>query len=133
MSNVIETCQRLLAAINAHDSEAIAALLCSDHRFVDSLGAVASGREVLREGWRAYFRMVPDYRIEVEHTLVEEPHVVFIGRARGTYTSDGALRAENAWTTPTALHAVVRDALVAEWHVYADNEPIRRCMARTQP
>jgi uncharacterized protein (TIGR02246 family) len=130
MPDAVETAQRLLAAINSHDAEAIAALLSPDHRFVDSLGTVASGREMLREGWRQYFRMVPDYRIEVEHTLADGAQVVFLGRARGTYSSDGTLHAENAWTTPAALRALVREALVAEWQVYADNEPLRRCMAR---
>jgi len=30
-----------------------------------------------------------------------------------------------AWTVPTAWRAVVRNGQVAEWQVYADNEPLR--------
>jgi len=131
MLDPLQTARQLVAHINAHDVDAIAGLLTSDHRFVDSLGAVAVGREVLREGWRQYFRMVPDYRIEVERTLVDGPHVVLVGVARGTYTTDGTLEAANAWSTPAALRALVREALVAEWQVYADNEPMRRLMPRT--
>jgi len=33
-------------------------------------------------------------------------------------------------STPAALRALMRGTLVAEWQVYADNEPIRRCMQR---
>jgi len=131
MHSPLQTAQQFVAHINSHDLDSIAALLTSDHRFVDSLGSVAVGREALREGWRQYFRMVPDYRIEVEQTFVDGPHVVLVGVARGTYTTDGTLHAANAWSTPAALRALVREALVAEWQVYADNEPLRRCMQRT--
>jgi hypothetical protein len=77
----------------------------------------------------AQLLMAPDYRIGVERVLAEGPRVVLLGVARGTYTSDGTLRARNGWSTPVALRALLRGTLVAEWQVYADNEPIRRCMA----
>jgi uncharacterized protein (TIGR02246 family) len=129
MLNAIQTVQRLVAQIKSHDVDAIAALLTPDHRFVDSLGGVTQGRDALRAGWRQYFRMVPDYQIEVERTLADGPHVVLLGSARGTYTTDGTLRAQNAWSTPAAFRALIREGLVAEWQVYADNEPMRRRMA----
>jgi uncharacterized protein (TIGR02246 family) len=129
MLNATQTVQRLVGHINSHDADAIAALLTSDHRFVDSLGGVTQGREALRAGWRQYFRMVPDYQIEVEHTLADGPLVVLLGVARGTHTTDGTLNAQNAWSTPAALRALIREGLVAEWQVYADNEPRRRRMA----
>jgi hypothetical protein len=74
--------------------------------------------------------MVPDYRIDVDRILADGPHVVLLGMARGTYTSDGILRPYNAWSTPGAWRASIADALIDEWQVYADNDPIRRCMAR---
>ena len=37
--------------------------------------------------------------------------------------------AENAWKTPVALRAFAEDGKVADWRVYADNEPLRRLMA----
>jgi len=51
-----------------------------------------------------------------------------LGKARGTYSSDGELKAENRWETPAAWRAVVEGGLVAEWRVYADNEPMRKLM-----
>jgi hypothetical protein len=54
--------------------------------------------------------------------------VVVIGQAQGTWSADGSLHARNAWVTPAAFRAQVRNALIAQWQVYADNEPIRRCM-----
>jgi SnoaL-like domain len=129
MPNATHTAQRLVELINSHNVDAIAALLTSDHRFVDSLGNVTHGREALRAGWRQYFRMVPDYQIEVERTLTDEPHVVLIGIARGTYSPDGTLQPQNVWSTPVALRALIHEGLVAEWQVYADNQTMRERMA----
>jgi uncharacterized protein (TIGR02246 family) len=115
-------------AINRQDVEGLAGLMTEGHRFVDSLGNVVEGREKMRAGWAAYFRMVPDYSIAVEESYCDDPVMVMLGMVQGTYSSDGELRAENRWETPAALRAVVEDGKVAEWRVYADNEPIRRLM-----
>jgi ketosteroid isomerase-like protein len=127
-SGAVQAAQQLVSAINVHDVDALAALLTPEHRFIDSLGTVVVGRDALREGWRQYFRLVPDYHIEVERVLGDGPHVVLLGSAHGTYTTDGTLEARNAWRTPGAWHALVHEGLIAEWQVYADNEPLRRCI-----
>ena len=49
-----EVAEQFVAAINAHDLEGIASLMTSDHRFIDSLGAVVEGRDAMREGWKFY-------------------------------------------------------------------------------
>ena len=116
--------------INAHDLDGLAALMTEDHRFIDSLGTEFSGREAMKEGWRHYFEMTPDYRIDVTESLCNGEVVVLLGWARGTYTSDGTLDPENAWQTPAAWRGRINGGEVAEWQVYADNEPIRRCMSK---
>jgi uncharacterized protein (TIGR02246 family) len=113
-------------AINRQDAEALAGTMTDEHRFIDSLGNAVAGREAVRKAWQGYFRMVPDYSIAIEETLVDGQVVLMLGMAQGTYSPDGRLRPENRWETPVALRAVVEDGLVAEWRVYADNEPIRR-------
>ena len=113
-------------AINRQDVEALAESMAAEHRFIDSLGGVLAGREKVQTAWAAYFRMVPDYAIAVEETLCDGPVVVMLGVARGTYAPDGQLREENRWETPAALRAFIEDGKVAEWRVYADNEPIRQ-------
>jgi ketosteroid isomerase-like protein len=118
-----------LRAINRQDVDALIALMTPGHRFVDSLGNVTEGREKLREGWAAYFRMVPDYAIAIEETYPSEGAVVMLGVAQGTFTRNGALHSENRWQTPVAVRALVENGMVAEWRVYADNEPIRKVMA----
>ncbi len=127
-----------IRAINRQDVDRLVELMSPAHRFTDSLGTVVAGREKMRAGWTAYFRMVPDYAIAIEEFYPGgaptdrsgDPVIVMLGIAGGTYTCDGSLHPENHWQTPIAIRAVVEDGLVAEWCVYADNEPIRRLMAR---
>jgi uncharacterized protein (TIGR02246 family) len=120
-------------AINRRSPEEIAALMTEDHGFIDSLGNRVAGRDRMRHGWRGYFSMVPDYTITVTETLADGPVVVMLGSAQGTYSSDGTLKPENRWQTPAAWRALVRESSIAEWRVYADNEPVRRIMASTRP
>jgi uncharacterized protein (TIGR02246 family) len=116
-------------AINRQSPEEMAGLMTEDHVFIDSLGTRVAGREQMKKGWQGYFSMVPDYNITVDETFIDGSVVVLVGAAQGTYSAGGRLQPENKWQTPAAWRAVVRGSLVAEWRVYADNEPIRRIMA----
>jgi ketosteroid isomerase-like protein len=109
--------------------------MTEDHVFIDSLGMRVAGRQQMVKGWQAYFSMVPDYRITIDEIFASEDVVVMLGSAQGTYTSGGPLQPENKWRMPAAWRAVVRGPLIAEWQVYADNEPIRQIMraGQTQP
>jgi len=123
--------ESFVRAINRHDIEELALLMSAEHRFVDSLGNVVSGREKMRAGWAGYFRMVPNYSIAVEECFREGPVVVLLGVAEGTYAPDGTLKPDNHWSTAIALRARVEDGLISEWRVYADNEPIRERMRKS--
>lgn len=116
-------------AISRQDVAALAELMTEQHRFIDSLGNVVEGREKMRAGWAGYFRMVPDYTVTIEETYSVRSVVVMVGSAQGTYAPDGKLLPENRWRTPAAFRAVTEDGKVAEWRVFADNEPIRKLMA----
>ncbi len=139
----VEVTRRFVAAINRQDVNALAELMTPDHRFTDSLGNTVRGRESMREGWKLYFQMVPDYQLKIEETYVNELAVVMLGIAGGTYSHgfesvratgmpivlpDGTSKVLNKWQTPAAVRARIEDGLVAEWRVYADNEPIRKLM-----
>jgi uncharacterized protein (TIGR02246 family) len=122
--------QAFVEAINRQDVDALAELMTPRHCFVDSLGGVTEGRDTMRAGWVGYFRMVPNYTIEIKDTYREGQVVVMLGVVGGTYAPDGRLSDENRWQTPAALRAVIEDGKVAEWRVYADNEPIRQLIAK---
>jgi uncharacterized protein (TIGR02246 family) len=122
--------QAFVRAINRHDPDVLAELMTEDHSFIDTLGNTVRGRDKMRAGWGDYFRMVPDYSIAVEETYGAGPVVVLLGMAQGTYAPGCRLKDESRWQTPAAIRAFIEDGKVAEWRVYADNEPIRRLMAR---
>jgi ketosteroid isomerase-like protein len=122
--------QAFVRAINRQDVAALAALMAPEHRFVDSLGNVIAGREKMRAGWAGYFNMVPDYSIAEDEIFCDGSVVVLLGVAQGTYAPAGELKPENRWKTSVALRAQVENDLVAEWRVYADNEPIRELMRK---
>jgi uncharacterized protein (TIGR02246 family) len=126
--SVIAAAQAFVRAINRQDVAALAELMSPDHRFTDSLGNVSEGREKMRAGWTAYFRMVPDYSLAIEEFNANGPAVLMLGVAQGTYSADGTLKEENRWRTPAALRAMVEDGLISEWQVYADNEHLREKM-----
>lgn len=124
--------QAFVRAINRQDADALADLMSPGHRFIDSLGNIVEGREKMRAGWSGYFHMVPDYTLAIEETYADGPAVLMLGEAQGTFSRDGKVDPENRWHTPIAIRALIEDSLIAEWRVYADNEPIRRLMAKNQ-
>ena len=98
-----EVAQQFVIAINAHDVEKLAALMTSDHRFIDSLGAAVEGRDAMREGWRFYFNMVPDYNLDISRSFVAQDgkvEAMLVGVASGSYWSNGLKRPNSAWSTP---------------------------------
>ena len=122
---------QFVTAINAHDVDRLTSLMTSDHRFIDSLGAAVEGRDAMREGWTFYFGMVPDYRLDISRAFVAEDgkaEVILVGVASGSYWSNGIKRPDSSWSTPAAVRASIWKGQVAEWQVYADNEPIREQM-----
>jgi ketosteroid isomerase-like protein len=126
-----KTAEQFVTAINAHDVECLATLMTSDHRFIDSLGAVVQGRDSMRDGWKFYFAMVSDYHLDISRFFSAEAaknETMLVGVASGSYWSDGIKRPNSRWSTPVALRVMVRDGQIAEWQVYADNEPIRQQM-----
>jgi ketosteroid isomerase-like protein len=129
----IEIVLSFVDRINAHNVEGICALLTPDHVLVDSLGSKFSGVENLRKGWASYFTWFPDYAISHEDILGSGQIVLLTGSARGTYAVGGKLPKENYWEVLAAWKAVIRNNQIAEWHVYADNQPARKIMGQTNP
>ncbi len=126
----IDLFHEFVNAINEHDVPKLCRLMSEDHVFIDSLGTESRGRNYMRLGWVAYFRMVPDYRIELRQQLADGENVLAHGQAYGTFTSDGHLHRGNRWSVPSAWRAMIEEQHVALWQVFADNEPIRTLMRK---
>ncbi|HXX17556.1 MAG TPA: nuclear transport factor 2 family protein [Candidatus Eremiobacteraceae bacterium] len=122
-----------LEAINSGDANKICALITEDHVFVDALGNKVQGKEAMRKAWAGYFQWFPDYRVSHEEILSDGSLVAAFGSAEGTYALKGTLLKQNHWSAPAAWLAIVRDGLVKEWRVYADNQAARKIMGWPNP
>jgi len=130
-ASAVEVVLKFEELINSLSSEAVAGLLTDDSVFIDSLGNRIEGAGKLRGAWAAYFKMVPDYSIAHVEIFAEGNTVAVFGTAQGTFARGAEMKKEDFWKTPAAWRAVVRDGKIAEWQVFADNEPIRAIMRRS--
>ncbi len=129
----IEVVLAFMDHISARDVDGLCALMTEDHVLIDGLGNRVQGRESLRKAWTAYFSWFPDYQVSPSEIFSHRETVAVFGSAEGTYAVNGKLPAENYWSVPAAWKAVVRNGLVSEWHVYADNQPARKIMGWPSP
>jgi len=119
-SNEIDVVKAFVTAINKGDVTQLSSLMAEDHAFVDSNGRTVSGRDNMTEGWKQYFRMFPDYRIEVQNMLQDKGLVAVFGFASGTYNGKRGLVPENRIEMPAAWKAIVENGKIELWQVYAD-------------
>ena len=119
-SSEINVVKAFIAAINRRNPSAISDLMTEDHTFVDSAGRIESGRENMTAGWERYFRMFPDYEIQVESMLGDKALVAVFGSASGTYNGKRGLVPENRIKMPAAWKAIVANGKIKLWQVYAD-------------
>jgi ketosteroid isomerase-like protein len=110
-----------VAAINEHNVDKICSLMTEDHKFIDSHGNVAIGKEQMRTGWIGYFQLFPDYKIEIAEIFLNGDTIAAFGFAGGTFQglSD---KKENYWHLPASWKAITRDGKIQLWQVYADSK-----------
>src|SRR5579863_3849687 len=63
--NPVDVAMAFVTKINEHDVDGLVALMTPDHVFVDALNTTFRGADRMRQGWKGYFAMFPDYAIEV--------------------------------------------------------------------
>jgi len=129
----LETAMEFIKCINSGNANSVCELMTEDHIFQDSLGKRFLGRDRVRQGWTAYFKMISGYQIHAEEFFQTDDRLAIFGTASGNYAGDGAKSADKFWEVPAAWRAVVRDGLIAEWRVYADNQPLRKLMGERVP
>lgn len=121
--------------INLGDVGRLLELMTEDHEFVDMAGDSFRGRDLMREAWTDYFRLFPDYTIQVEASMVNNSAVVLVGRSDGTLSAYGRqslqphdeslaerLQVRAIWT------ARVRDGRVSQWRICPDTATVRLCL-----
>lgn len=119
-SKEVQAVKAFVAAINKGDVSLLDGLMTEDHTFMDSRGTTSSGRERMKEGWEEYFRMFPDYRVELGEILQDGNLVAALGSCSGTYNGKRGLVSENRIEMPAAWKAIVENGKIKFWQVYAD-------------
>jgi len=128
----LEVAMDFIKRINSGDVNALCELMTEGHIFQDALGKRIIGRETMRQGWTMYFKLVADYQVHAVEFFQTNDRVAILGTASGRYTGGGEAK-NNFWEVPAAWLAVIKDGLVAEWRVYADNQPLRKLMGDKAP
>jgi ketosteroid isomerase-like protein len=132
----VETVLEFMNRINQREAGKLAELMTEDHVFIDSLGHGVVGRDKVRAAFAGYYRLCPDYWVSQEQMLADGNVVAVFGAAGGTIdpnsAADGPLLPENQWRTPAAWLAIVKDGLLQQWRVYADNQPVYEILAKSR-
>jgi ketosteroid isomerase-like protein len=129
---LLEVAMDFIKRINSGDVNALCELMTEGHIFQDALGKRIIGRETMRQGWTMYFKLVADYQVHAVEFFQTGDRLAILGTASGRYTGGGETN-NNFWEVPAAWLAMVKDGLVAEWRVYADNQPLRKLMGEKAP
>ena len=152
-SQPLEVAMDFIQRINAGDINALCDLMTENHIFQDALGKRFMGRETMRQGWTQYLKMVADYQVHADEFFVTDERVAIFGTASGRYVGphipgaqaangaphpatqgvESALGPNGFWEVPAAWRAVVQSGKIAEWRVYADNQPLRKLMGDATP
>jgi ketosteroid isomerase-like protein len=128
----VEIAVSFIRCINLADVPGLYELMTEDHVFQDALGKRFVGRDPMRQGWTQYFALVHNYKIFAQEYFVHDLNVAIFGTASGTYAHAGK-GIDAFWEVPAAWNVLVRGKLVAEWRVYADNQPLRKLMGEKIP
>ena len=127
-----ETALEFVDAVNHQHIDKMVGMMTPDHLFTDSLGNSIPGRRAMRDAWLGYFRMVPDYQIEVRETFVKGRVVLAVGTAGGTFVPEGSTSGEERFNIQAVWRAVVERDRISAWQVFADNEPLRALIQASQ-
>jgi len=130
MITPLEVAEAFVAAINSGKVDRLVCLMTADHMFIDADGSEHVGRDRMQQGWREYFNLVPDFRIQVIDRFVSKQKVVLLGEADGTFLEDGELKPENHWSVPAAWRVIVDSELVAVWQLYANQHSMHEILKR---
>lgn len=113
--------QDFVRAINEHNVDEICSLMANDHKIIDSYGNEVVGKESMRACWIGYFKLFPDYKIEISEIFSSEDAVAVFGFAGGAFEGRSDNK-ENYWHLPVSWRANTKDRKIQMWQVYADTK-----------
>lgn len=106
--------ERYVAAINAHDADAIEAMLTEDFTYIDSWREGVTGRDKVMAAFRSLMQIDPDFGIEVDRMDWRDPHILMTGRVNSRQFGPNR---RAVW------QVLVRDGKIAEYQAWAEGGP----------
>ena len=119
--------ENFVLQINDHNVDGIIALISDDHVFTDAQGIHFEGKDNLKAGWTAYFKMFPDYKITILNSMENATVFLASGTAEGTYGGTKSVSGDNYFIIPSAWRAEVDIAKVKSGQIY-DNTKMLTCI-----
>ncbi len=127
-----ETVIKFVTAINHAEIDEIENLMSDDHVFVDAGDGRYPGKENMKQGWIGYFKLFPDYQIEIVDIIESDSIIGIFGYASGTYKGLKDERNSNYFRTPAAWKAIVKDRKIKHWQVYCESKPVEEIVAKNK-
>jgi limonene-1,2-epoxide hydrolase len=109
-----------IRAINEADVDKIYALMTDDHVFVDSQNNKVVGKDSMKQAWVDFYKLFPDYHLEVNEIITKNEVVMVNGFASGTYKNLRHEDKDTTWIVPAAWKAVVTNSKIELWQIFAD-------------
>ncbi|MDP3003602.1 MAG: nuclear transport factor 2 family protein [Bacteroidales bacterium] len=111
---------RFVKAINDHDVDEIINLMSEDHIFIDAIDNKTVGKKGMKEGWKGYYELFPDYQIEISDIIGNASTIGLFGYASATYKNLTNKLNSNFWRIPASWKAIVENNKIKHWQVYCD-------------
>ena len=108
------TAERFVAAVNAHDLDALGRLMTEDFAYIDSWREGIVGRDSVLAAVRVLFENDPGFGVEVERKSFRDPHVLMSGRITSVQFED---KRRAVW------RARCDGDRLAEWQSWAEGGP----------
>jgi ketosteroid isomerase-like protein len=111
---------RFVKAINDHAVNDIVNVMSEDHIFIDAMDNKSVGKNGMKEGWEEYYKLFPDYHIEISDITENESVIGLFGYVNATYKNMTNELNSNFWRTPVSWKAIVENNKIKHWQVYCD-------------
>jgi len=128
----IKIVESFIQAINDHNVDKIYSLMSEDHIFIDGYGDKHIGKTGMKEGWHQYYKIFPDYKVEITDVLENDSIIGLFGYASATYKNIKDERKSNFWRTTAAWKAKVEDKKIKYWQVFCDYTRLQAIIDKNQ-
>ena len=82
-------------------------MMDDDHVFFDAWGEKITGKDKMKNGWEGYFKLFPDYKIEITDVYSCGNKMAAFGFASGTFENRKTETNENYYKVPAAWQAEI--------------------------